>query len=353
MIFYYCSDEYQEYASACDAKAVHSIGSAVSGDDIFVLFEQPMPDEEALLVSAGCTVFAHKGIRFQCRKFTVPSELAELIETEHRRRRQLARDAYIAGLTGLTEEEAGYLRETYKVECSGVHEAPLASSEASGKLAAYRGSNEGFAQLVRTLDKKMKNRRILLVDLDLFRPSFDSIFSVRRITTSEKTHLTGRDNTGLNVALELLSRKLSLDEIIRRTIRRRSVSVDMLLGNYNIFNIEHFRVDRVLTLISGMQQRYDLVIAKLSDFIFDELAMALTHRAQLNIFAVDGGRSNTRYAHQLYEVLTERQDIDSGKIHIYRTKFLQSPYLLAELFGVSYKGLLAKAAEKSLRGLIA
>lgn len=354
MIFYYCSYEYPEFDTVCDAKAMDSICVTPRSEDIFVLFEQPMPDEEALLSSSGCTVFAHGGIRLHCEKFSTPPELGELLETEHRRRRHSAGEAYLAQLPPLAEEEAQYLRDTYAVEPPVPRtEAPQAISPFAGKLVTYRGSDEGFAQILRQLDKKFKKRRLLYVDADLFRPSFDALFAVRRLVTAEHTHLTGRDNTGLNVALEMLSRKTPLDEIIKCTVKKRSRTASYMLGNYNIFNIEHYSIDRLLTLISGMQQRYDVVIAKLSGFVFDEFSMALTHRANLNIVAVDGDRSSIRFAHQLYEVLTERQDIDPQRLHIYRTGLLQNAFLFSALFRSSHKGMLRAAFEKSFRRLAA
>ncbi len=308
---------------------------------VVILLKQTSAEEEAWLLSMGYTVLAVYGIRFSCRKFKTAVELHSFIDEINRVERAVKKEEYLCRFSSFTEEEAQYLESTYgisKNSLKGKTEKTMPNGY-SGKLITYRGSEQGFRDVVGKLQKIAKKKRFLLIDGDLLQPSFDDIFGYRKISTMQKSYLTGRDNTGFNIAIDMFARKESVDEILNKTTRKYSKNGYVLLGNYNIYNYEHYDSSLVQNLLFALLGRFDVVLIKLSDFLYDELAMIATHRADMNIILLEKKTSVIRFYHQVYELLIAKQDISANHIAVYRRTVKQSDYLLKSLFRGSYKGL--------------
>lgn len=396
MIAFYGREDYPEFVVGEKAVDIDNLMELPEGTSIVVLFAQPTDSEVVHIRDGGITIFAHEGLRVECSKFTTVSLMQSLISSELKAREDKKVREFLKGLQALTEEEREFIEREYGYgpdffedalnsnaglwsKMGGIFKGgafrgslkggffsggssiggslrneSLSALEDdvigySGRLISFRGSGSDFKRYLQSLEKRTKNKRLLLIDGDLFSPSFDSLFKIKQINTREKTHLTGRDNTGINVALDLLDRGYSIDEALSRTAISIGKKKSVLLGNYNIFNLDSYDVSKVQTLVSGVLQRFDIVIVKLSNFIYDELAMAITHMADFNVFAVGEQIHQLRYAHQFFEMLLGRQGISQRKIGIYSQR--QGGVLFTALFGDSYRGGIRSSA-KALRRML-
>lgn len=354
MKIYYGSEGYEEYLTG-ESLCVTDLKHLPAEYEALILFAQPDAAELREIQRRGVqNVFAHHGIRVDCRKFSHVEELKSLLASLEAQRDSAAIASYLKSLRFPTDEERAYLHRQYGIDLGAIacgddgrptDRQPLVkSSETAGRLLTFRGSEEAFRIFADLLKKYARRRRTLLVDCDLERPSFDSLFGIDNVMTAERSYLTGKDNTGLNIALELLQRKHSVDDIVQRTVRSRG-NRHLLLGNYNVYNCEYYSIGALQALVSGMLQRFDIVVLKLSDSLYDELAMAMTHRSDFNMIVVDQKKSDIRYKHQLYEVLVRRQDISVNNIKVYRTS-IKRHYLFGELFQGSYRGDLGHMAKE-------
>lgn len=347
MVVFYGIGDYSEYKTE-DSFCIEDLRHLPKEYDALVFFAQPDAEEIKILEAADSRkIFAYLGIRLDCKKFTTQKELRDLLgQCAHQKKDQFVKQ-YLTELRSPNAEEVEYLKNTYRlhpdfgIAAIGEILQNTEKTEFGGVLLTFRGDDASFQALVKCI-KKDHRRNYLLMDFDLIRPSFDMIFGLHNIATKERSYFVGKDNTGLNVALELLSKKVSLDEMIQKTVRRREKSLYLLLGNYNIFNCEYYEMNAFHQLVSAMLQRFDVIIVRLGNSLYDELAMAMTHRSDMNIFAVGNNAADLRFFHQLYEMLIGRQDISEQKIAVYSTDVLYRGFLYSGIFKKAYRGSIRK-----------
>lgn len=350
MVVFYGNEDYAEYRSE-EYRWIEDLADLPEEFDLLILFIQPTAQELERLSGIGMEkMVAYRGIRIDCRTFHDREELYRMIEQSKEEKKKKEIQNYVDLLEIRTEEEMEYLEDTYKIKFRYPvrYEEQIPLREHPGRLITYRGNAADFKQMVLQIKKHAKNKKILLIDGDLMKPSFDEIFKITKLTTDERSYMTGKDNTGLNIALELIKRKFPIDDILSGTVIKSRfrltplrTRVDLLPGNYNIYNYEHYQLQTLQMLVSGVLQRYDWVILKLGDSLFDEFSMSMTHMADYNIFAVPHTKSEIRYYSQLYEVLVGRQDISRSKIGVFQCHPLFGG-IFRELFKFSYRGSPAK-----------
>lgn len=323
---------------------------------IIILLDQPDEFDLEYLQTTPCdVVLAHQGVRYPCRKFSCSSELYGMLSEYQRISTASKRSEYIAGLGLVSREEAEYAKKHYGIELKTDEAADPPPSLGRGRFITYRGSQNCFLDVVKGLEKAKRKKhplRILYVDGDLLSPTFDSVFGIQNIYTNVESYLTGMDNTGINVALELTRREKPPEEIVEKTAKRFRSNQYVLLGNYNIYNYEYYKKEDFSNLFSKMLSCFDVVVVRLTDFLYDGLAMLATHIADYNIIAFSTEPSHTRYVHQLYKMLKNKQELPPGRIGAYRINGNPISPLYRELFGKDYKGLLKHAVVGDLRRLM-
>lgn len=338
---------------------VEDLSAIGENDDVLVLFSEPTDEDlERIQKMDMNQIIAHEGVHLNCRKFRSKEKLFRLIADVQNEQKEKRLLHYLEHLKDIDSGEREYLDRVYRIKVPGASvETNLKPRDYSGKLITYRGCNALFKVLVKTIARQNMASQILLIDGDLLRPSFDEIFGIRHISTKEQGYATGRDNTGINIALELLKRKVSVDEILKKTlitpgifVLKRMIDkvlrrnrIEMMLGNYNIYNYENYSISSLQTLVSAMLQRFDFVIVKLSDVLHDEFSMSMTHRGDLNLMVVQNARSEIRYYAQVYEVFASRQDIDRDRLCILKG-YSKPDGILSYLFKHSYKGSIKNIA---------
>lgn len=185
------------------------------------------------------------------------------------------------------------------------------------------------------------NGKTLLIDGNLLLPSLDEVFGISQLETSIKSHLTGIDNTGFNVALDTILKGVDIKSSVDDMVKKVSVNLDVMLGNYNLYNYEHYDINTVKRLLIILQQLYECIVVVASDFPYDEITMLTLHMSCSNIFITSGSLSETRYLYQLINLLEAKQGIlrSKNKILLKKTgklKDIKSNTILKFLFKEHY-----------------
>lgn len=323
---------------------------------ILILLDQPDEFDLEYIQTTPCdVVLAHEGVRYPCRKFTCSSELYSMLSEYQRVSSASERLAYVESLGVVSREEAAYAQKRYGIELKTSEAMAPPSAVGRGRLVTFRGSSGAFRDVIKVLEKEKKSKRssrILYVDGDLLLPTFDRVFGIQNIYTNVSSYLTGMDNTGINIALELSRRGKSAEEIVEKTTKRLKANQYVLLGNYNIYNYEYYKREEFSNLFGQILHYFDLVVVRLTDFLYDGLAMLATHIADFNIIVFSTEPSQMRYVHQLCKMLKTKQELPSGRIGAYRVDGSPISPLYRELFGKDYRGLLKHALSGDLRRLM-
>lgn len=368
MIFIFC-DQHQasigeEYAKSFNSKLFNNFPELIQSfkthynrqskeqidSPIFLLLlSQPSEKEIKQIGKMNFyQIFSHPGIHHDSEKVDSIEVLRLQIDAAKREHLIDIRESYAGQFSGRTEEELRFLEKKtgIKVEMPDTRQEPEPNSGA-GRLVTYRGSSAGFLQTLKLL--KGRNTRILCIDGDLLRPDFENIFRIGSIFARESTHLTGLNNTGINVCIQSLERGMQGDEALRASVKKYKKNVDILLGNYNIYNYEYYERRQLESLLSLALSRYDLVLIRLPMSIYDELGMISVHRASYNIISVEPEKADLRYWNQVVSVFTDKQDISKEKIGVFKRGSGHNNAALQRIFGRSYIGDLMRGRTSSAR----
>ena len=197
------------------------------------------------------------------------------------------------------------------------------------KEKRQKGSFSGMLTLVghQIISKKQVqtianniNGKTLLIDGNVLTPSLDEVYGISQLETGIKSHLTGIDNTGINVALDSILKGVDIKSCVDLLVKKVSSNLDIMLGNYNIYNYEHYDVNTIKILLSKLQQHYQCVIVVVSGFPYDEITLLSLHMSNTNIFITSGALSETRHLYQFINLLEAKQGIAKSKNKIILNK---------------------------------
>lgn len=167
--------------------------------------------------------------------------------------------------------------------------------------------------------------KTLLIDGNILTPTLDEVYSINQLETGIKSHLTGIDNTGFNVALDAILKGIDIKRNMDQLVKKVSTNLDVLLGNYNIYNYEHYDINTVRRLFTNLQQHYECMIVVVSGFPYDEITMLTLHISNANIFVTSGSLSETRHLYQFINLLEAKQGVlkSKNKILLKKTRKLK------------------------------
>lgn len=177
----------------------------------------------------------------------------------------------------------------------------------------------GNSELAKVFSKALSRAidgRVLIVDGDFLKPSMAMHFSINKIQTAVESHLTGLDNTGINIALDALSKGVSLESFMDDVILKVNPNLHVLLGNYNIYNYEHYEMHQLNHLLSQLKNLYDIVVVSVSENIYDQMTMVSIHQGQIVIMAPDKNSVALRYVYQILPLLKHKQGITDRKLTV-------------------------------------
>lgn len=234
--------------------------------------------------------------------------------TEDRNRARLL--SYMGQFEGIEEDDACYLESI-----SGLPiKVPTKSNKRYRKkimdmkkgLIAVMGSPEMASAVARTVAKQTRSK-VLIIDGDLMKPSMDQVFGISKLQTSIKSHLTGIDNTGINIALDTMVKGFDLSHGINAFTKYGGHNIRVLLGNYNLYNYEHYDEKQVRLLISRLHNYFHTIVLSVGDNPYDSLTMLGLHMSGINIIACQKSVSDVRFKFSLMEILSVKQGLPQGK----------------------------------------
>lgn len=227
--------------------------------------------------------------------------------------------SYIDQFDDLDDEELCYLEEisglTTKKNKRPHH---LRNRKSMRKVTMKNGliTVMGSPEIASAISKAIAKHalgRVLVIDGDLMKPSLDQYFGINKLQTSIKSHLIGIDNTGINIALDTLVKGLDLGESIHACTKYGGQNLRVMLGNYNLYNYEHYDEKQIKLLISRLHGYFETIVLSVSEHPYDSVTMLGLHMSSINIVAGKNSLSDIRYKYSLMELLSSKQGLPPGK----------------------------------------
>lgn len=328
------NDLLMELRSLCpDAETLQNIHKIkqeelVTTPHILIIISQPSQRELKLISeSMFLKVIKFEGIRTEGFSSVVVENATDLntiirnTEIEFKDRIKSDYKKSIETTQVLTEDERLYL-EKISGENSGKKTArklfkkfKKAQSkneiDIRGQLTVL-GSGEAAAEMAKACSTYGK-MKVLLLDGNLLSPSMDVHFDIQNIQTRIDSHLKGIDNTGINIGLDAIAKNADFDSNLKKMVHRIKPRLDVMLGNYNLYNYEHYDTALFKVLLEKLKLHYDLVILSVSQMPYDSLTLLGLHLSKINVFICDNSEVNIRYCNNVIEILKSKQNISEIK----------------------------------------
>lgn len=339
---------------------------------ILVILSQPSRQFEVELSEFKWhKILSHKGIRINEDKLNVSTyfetdyEFVSDIEKAIKSQWISIRDNYIQALGVLDDEDYQYLSKLAG-ENLNIENRIIKKNEVKGSKNYRSIDISGIITLINTVETVIslaeeisKNCKgpILVLDGDLLMPNLDEKLKVRKIHTSIKSHISGLDNTGINIALDTMAKGLNLEDYIDSIIVKKNKKIHVLLGNYNLFNYEHYDDHALKKLLIKLSDMYQVVLISVPLFPYDSMTMLALHISQINIFGIEKTISQTRYMYQYIKLLNTKQGLSVSKNLIVAKDLSHRSHRLGNLvmkdvFGESYLGSQIQKKDKLLKKIV-
>lgn len=337
---------------------------------ILIVMSQPSKQFELVLSSYKWhKILSHKGVRINeniinvFAYFETNLELIQEIDRAATTQWSAIRQQYIEELGILEEEDYQYLK---KLAGEPLNEAKR-NIKRNSKLKTEKATDfSGIITVVNTVETAITlaeaisvniNGSVLVFDGDFLMPSLDEKLKLRKIQTQIKSHLTGIDNTGVNIALDTMAKGLNLEAYIDSIVIKKSRKEHVLLGNYNLFNYEHYDDAALKKLLLKLKDIYQVVIICVPLFPYDAMTMLSLHMSHINIFGIEKTMSSTRYLYQYIKLLNTKQGLAVSKNLVITKDQLNKAQrignlVMREVFGESYLGPQLQKKNKLLKKVI-
>lgn len=325
---------------------------------ILVILSQPSKQMMEKLISLRwSSILSFIGVRFnnECESNLVYFEEAiefseKLNECMRIQKKDFERD-YIEQLDLLTEDDHAFIQSlsgqsieygNNSIQLKGFSKKKVLSPITELGLITVMGNTEVAFHLAKTCAKHSKER-VLIIDGNLLNPSLESYFKLTRTSTKIKSHLAGLDNSGMNIALDTVTKGFDLEENIHHMTHYGGKNLRVLLGNYNLFNYEHYDIKQIKVMITKMLRMFGTIIIAVSENPYDSLTMLGLHMSKVNIIACKNNHPDARYIYNLIKVLKTKQGLSQSKnlvvsFNSYQKLPVTSRSVLRALFHKNYLG---------------
>ena len=338
-----------------------SISNVVELEDKFNVMDVPIlvvisqPSKillDALLKCEWHVIISFIGIRnfknvsMPIHYFESESEFYKLLETSVETQKESLKRLYINQFDEICEEDALYLNQLSGIKVnakvSNVNKTKKNKKFEKSGLITVVGSSDVAVLMAKKIAKKSM-RSVLIIDGDLLKPSLDVIFGIKNIQTHIKSHLVGVDNTGVNIALDTISKGIEISDSIDSITIKINRKLSVLLGNFNFYNYEHYEVQMLSKLLAKLQSHYQFVILSVNDSPYDSFTMLGIHQSMINLFVCRNEMQEIRYKLNLRKILYAKQGIQYEKnlvVTIDKQSIISNlgPTVKRYLFGKSYIG---------------
>ncbi|GAU77868.1 hypothetical protein [Fusibacter sp. 3D3] len=211
-------------------------------------------------------------------------------------------------------------------------------------------------QFAIALAESFKVKSLLLMDGNLLRPTLDDYLKINKIETNVESHLTGVDNTGVNIVLDSLRKHTRIKHDLKHIVKRHH-HYDVLLGNYNILNYEHYDTSALNTLVDTLANLYGCLIISLGDNLYDYMTLMCLNKSDINIICLEDTKNSVLWTKQMLEILKTKQFIEPSKHCIYKLKTSLKPRTYSEsvmktIFKEQYKGTVNLKQKNTIKKVI-
>jgi MinD-like ATPase involved in chromosome partitioning or flagellar assembly len=354
-----------------DIETLHNIHRLKQEDlldtpHVLIIISQPTHKEQKIISELiFLKIIKFEGIRSEGFAVVVvdnAGDLEAIIKNAEKELKDRIRSNYkksIETTQVLTDEEKHYLEKLSGERTEGKTRENLFKKfnkervtnelEIRGQLTIL-GSGEAAAEIAKVFSTYGK-MKVLLLDGNLLIPSMDVHFNIQNIQTRIDSHLKGIDNTGINIGLDAIAKNADFDSNLKKMVHRINPRLDVMLGNYNLYNYEHYDTIEFKVLLDKLKMHYDLIILSASQMPYDSLTLLGLHHSKINIFICENSEVNIRYCNNVIEILKSKQNISD-------IKFLSLLYvngnhnsgisdnLMKGIFGKMYVGRLEGKSRK-------
>jgi MinD-like ATPase involved in chromosome partitioning or flagellar assembly len=293
---------------------------------ILVMISQPTKAfMETLLSRNWFRIISHIGIRdidtskFKSVYFEDENAFKVKMDQAIAERNSERLQSYINQFEGIDDDDVCYLEALSglaikKKQVSNKFIKSLINRKIDMKkgLITVMGSSEIASAIAKSISKHT-NTKVLVIDGDLMKPSMDQVFRINNLQTSIKSHMTGMDNTGINIALDTMVKGFDLGQGLNAYTKYGGRNIRVMLGNYNLYNYEHYDEKQVKLLLSRLHSYFHTIILNIGDNPYDSLTMLGLHMSSINLIACQKSIADIRFKYSLLEVLSVKQGIPQGK----------------------------------------
>ncbi len=225
------------------------------------------------------------------------------------------------------------------------------SKKYKGIIAVYN-----CPQFAIEMAESLRVKSLLLIEGNLLKPTLDDYLGINKIETNVESHLTGMDNTGFNIALDSIRKQTKIKHDIKHIVKRYH-HYDVLLGNYNILNYEHYDTGALDTLVETMAHLYGCIIISLGDNLYDYMTLMCLNKSDVNIICFEDRKHSVFWTKQMLEILKTKQFIEPQKHHLYKIKDTlksktYSDSVMKSIFKDQYKGTINLNKKRSFKKVV-
>jgi len=324
----YCLKLKDHYPNMTEIKNTHDLQHAYyeSYNPILVLISQPTkPMMEALLALNWFRIICHIGIReVKHSKLTgiyfendmAFKSIVEKALADQNSERLLS---YLNQFEGIDEDDMTYLEELSGLSLKKRKRPVLKKKRFTKRkgsihkgLITVMGSSEIAAEIAKSIARHTRGK-VLIIDGDLLKPSMDQHFGISNLQTPIKSHITGIDNTGINIALDTMVKGFDLGQGINAFTKHGGHNLRVMLGNYNIHNYEYYDEKQIKLLLSKLGSYFHNIVLSVGENPYDSLSMLGLHISDINIVASQKTVADIRFKHSLIEILAVKQGLPHDK----------------------------------------
>lgn len=321
-----------------------------TSDFLLVLIAQPSQSAlERMNTLSFKAIFVRYGIR-QSIKGAYLFDSEEALYTEMGRFQKQyeeglkqAYETHLLKASALSTEDINYLKQLKgAVEPEAFEETHVKTLNRVGGLIVVSGSPQFAVALSKGIAKHLK-LRTLIVDGNLLKPSLERHFNIQNIYTKVESHLKGIDNTGFNIALDAIGKRASLAASIKAMTHKQNNRLEVLLGNYNLYNYEHYDEKMMEALLDELTRLFDVVVLSVDTLPYDALTLLGLHVSTQNFIVTDELSETLRYSKNLIELLETKQRLPRAKIKVIcqgkkRSGAFLTASVMKSLYGDLYSG---------------
>lgn len=328
---------------------------SIGETDVLVLLSQPS-DVYAMELNEAyfAKVIVHEGIRFEAPNSIYAGDIEEVVKFVKKELEGIIKHNQVKYLNqvherlNLSKDEADYLdaisNEKTKRKWIGFKKlkAQKTFTPFAPGMVAIMGPSKSVSDFAKVMAIG-SNQKILLIDGNLLNPSMDIHFKINHLGTSIKSHLKGIDNTGFNIAMDAVSKDIPFHEILPQIVKKVEPKLDLLLGNYNLYNYEHYDLTTLKAMIETLKEQYSSVLVHVSATPYDAFTLLGLHLSKLNLMICEDNPLSLRYMHNVMEILQAKQQIPKQKfLTVLDAGNKKIPYLgggvMKEVFDENYLG---------------